>query len=57
LVLTLSGTWTEGRASGEWDCPAGEKIVIVEDEATEHWFWNRESEPVKVVVCDLVPPS
>ncbi len=57
LVLTLSGSWTEGRASGERDYPAGEKIAIVEDEATEHWFWNRESEPVKVVVCDLVPPS
>ena len=57
LVLTLSGSWTEGRASGERDYPAGEKIALVEDEATEHWFWNRESEPVTVVVCDLVPPS
>ncbi len=57
LVLTLSGSWTEGRPAGERDYPAGEKIAIVEDDATEHWFWNRESEPVKVVVCDLVPPS
>ena len=57
LVYTLSGSWTEGRASGERDYPAGEEIAIVEDEATEHWFWNRESEPVKVAVCDIVPPS
>ena len=57
LVYTLSGSWTEGRPSGERDYPAGEDIAIVEDEATEHWFWNRGSEPVKVAVCDLVPPS
>jgi quercetin dioxygenase-like cupin family protein len=57
LVLTLSGSWTEGRASGERDYPAGEKIALVEDEATDHWFFNRESEPVTVVVCDIVPPS
>jgi hypothetical protein len=23
----------------------------------EHWFFNSESEPAKVVVCDRVPPS
>lgn len=57
LVQTISGSWTEGRASGERDYPAGEKLAIVEDEATEHWFFNRESEPVKVLVCDIVPPS
>jgi quercetin dioxygenase-like cupin family protein len=57
LVYTLSGSWTEGRASGERDYPAGEKVALIEDEATDHWFWNRESEPVKVVVCDMVPPS
>ena len=57
LVYTLAGSWTEGRSSGERDYPAGEKVAIVEDEATEHWFWNRESEPVTVVVCDIVPPS
>jgi quercetin dioxygenase-like cupin family protein len=57
LVYTLAGSWTEGRPSGERDYPAGEKIALVETEATEHWFWNRESEPVTVVVCDIVPPS
>jgi quercetin dioxygenase-like cupin family protein len=57
LVYTLSGSWTEGRPSGERDYPAGEKIAILEDEATDHWFWNRENEPVKVVVCDMVPPK
>ena len=57
LVQTISGSWTEGRASGERDYPASEKVAIVEDEATEHWFFNNEAEPVKVVVCDIVPPS
>jgi quercetin dioxygenase-like cupin family protein len=57
LVYTLSGSWTEGRPSGERDYPAGEKIALLEDEATEHWFWNREDEPVTVVVCDMVPSS
>jgi quercetin dioxygenase-like cupin family protein len=57
LVYTLSGSWTEGRPSGERDYPAGEKVAILEDETTEHWFWNKENEPVTVVVCDMVPPS
>jgi quercetin dioxygenase-like cupin family protein len=57
LVYTLSGSWTEGRSSGERDYPAGEKVAILEDEGTEHWFWNRENEPVTVLVCDMVPPS
>ena len=57
LVYTLSGSWTEGRPGGERDYPAGEKVAILEDDTTEHWFWNREDEPVKVLVCDLVPPS
>lgn len=57
LVWTLSGSWTEGRTDGERDYPAGQEIAILEDEATEHWFWNREAEPATVVVCDMVPPS
>lgn len=56
LVWTLSGSWTEVRDSGERDYPAGEKVALVEDELTEHWFLNNEAEPVKVVVCDIVPP-
>jgi hypothetical protein len=57
LVWTLSGSWTEGRADGERDYPAGREIAILEDEATEHRFWNREDKPVTVVVCDMAPPS
>lgn len=57
LVYTLDGSWIEGRASGEREYPVGEKIAILEDELTEHWFFNRKPEPVKVVVCDMVPPS
>ena len=56
MVQTISGSWTEGRPSGERDYPAGENVAIVEDELTEHWFFNTEAEPVKAVVCDLVPP-
>ncbi len=56
VVYTLSGSWTEGRPGGERDYPAGEKVAILEDDTTEHWFWNREDQPVKVLVCDLVPP-
>jgi quercetin dioxygenase-like cupin family protein len=55
LVWTLSGSWTEGRASGEIGYPATKKVAIVEDESTEHWFWNDEKEPVTVAVCDIVP--
>ncbi len=57
LAWTLSGSWTEGRADGERDYPAGEEIAILEDEATEHWFWNREDEPATFVVRDMVTPS
>ncbi len=55
LVWTLSGSWTDGRASGEIDYPATKKAAIVEDESTEHWFWNDEKEPATVVVSDIVP--
>ncbi len=56
FAWTLSGSWTEGRPGGEIDYPATKMQAIIEDASTEHWFWNRGSEPVKVVVCDLVPP-
>ncbi len=55
IVWTLSGSWTEGSASGEIDYPATKKVAIVEDESTDHWFWNDEKEPVRVMVCDIVP--
>jgi len=57
LVLTLSGTWTEGRADGEREYPASLKQAILEDETTEHWFWNDSEEPVSVAVCDIVPST
>lgn len=57
LAYTLSGSLTEGRPSGERVYLAGEKVAILEDEATEHWAWNRGSEPARIVVCDIVPPS
>jgi len=57
LVWTLSGSWTEGRPDGDRDYPAGETTAILEDADTEHWFFNNEEEPVKVVVCDIVPAS
>jgi len=55
LVLTLSGTWTEGRPSGEKEYPASLDEAILEDATTEHWFWNDGAEPARVVVCDIVP--
>lgn len=54
LVWTLEGSWTEGRPSGARDYPAGEMTAIVEDEETDHWFLNNGTEPVRVVVCDIV---
>ena len=55
LVWTLAGSWTEGRPGGEKEYPASLKEALLEDATTEHWFWNDGSEPVKVVVCDVVP--
>ena len=55
LVWTISGSWTEGRASGEKDYPDSLKSAILEDENTEHWGWNDSSQPARVVVCDIVP--
>ncbi len=55
LVWTLSGSWIEGRASGQKEYPASMKKALLEDENTEHWFWNDGPEPVTVVVCDIIP--
>jgi quercetin dioxygenase-like cupin family protein len=57
LVLTLSGTWIEGRPDGEREYPASLKQAILEDQTTEHWFWNDSAEPVSVAVCDIVPST
>ncbi len=55
LVWTLSGSWIEGRATGEKNYPASLKQAILEDADTDHWFWNDGDEPARVVVCDIVP--
>ena len=55
LVWTLSGSWIEGRPSGEKEYPASLKQAILEDATTDHWFWNDSAEPARVVVCDIVP--
>jgi hypothetical protein len=55
LVWTLSGSWVEGRPGGENEYPSSLKQAILEDEDTEHWFWNDGAEPARVVVCDIVP--
>jgi len=55
LVWTLSGSWIEGRPDGEKEYPASMKTAILEDQDTEHWFWNDGNEPARVVVCDIVP--
>lgn len=55
LVWTLSGSWTEGRPSGEKEYPATLDEAILEDATTDHWFWNDGAEPARVVVCDIVP--
>ena len=53
LVYTLEGSWIEGTPDGEQEFPAGEEIALVEDAQTDHWFYNRGDEPVKVLICDL----
>ena len=53
LVYTLEGSWIEGRTEGEREYPAREGIALVEDADTDHWFYNRSDEPVKVLICDL----
>ncbi len=53
VVYVDSGTWTEGRDSGETDHSAGD--TFVEDKDTVHWFFNRGSEPAAAYVCDIKP--
>lgn len=53
VVYVASGTWTEGRDSGETEHSAGD--TFVEDKDTVHWFFNRGSEPAAAYVCDIKP--
>ncbi len=53
VVYVASGTWTEGRDSGETKYSAGD--TFVEDKDTVHWFYNRGDEPAAAYVCDIKP--
>ncbi len=53
VVYVESGTWTEGRDSGETEHSAGD--TFVEDKDTVHWFYNRGDEPAAAYVCDIKP--
>jgi len=51
VVYVASGTWTEGRDSGEIEHSTGD--TFIEDENTVHWFYNRGDEPATAYVCDI----
>jgi quercetin dioxygenase-like cupin family protein len=53
VVYMVSGTWTEGRASGETEHSAGD--TFIEDKDTVHWFFNRGDQPATALVCDIKP--
>jgi len=55
VVYMVSGTWTEGRTSGETEHSAGD--TFIEDKNTVHWFYNRGEEPATALVCDIKPAS
>ena len=55
VVYMESGTWTEGRDSGETEYSAGD--TFIEDKDTVHWFYNRGEEPAAALVCDIKPAS
>lgn len=55
VVYMVTGTWTEGRASGETKHSAG--ATFIEDKNTVHWFYNRGAEPATALVCDIKPAS
>ena len=55
VVYMESGTWSEGRDSGETEYSAGD--TFIEDKDTVHWFYNRGEEPAAAIVCDIKPAS
>ncbi len=55
VVYVDSGTWTEGRDSGETEYSAGDTFMEYND--TVHWFYNRGDEPAIGFVCDIKPAS
>lgn len=57
LVRIISGELIEGRPSGEESFDAATPKAIIEGEDTVHWVWNRGSEPVTAIACDIAPAS
>jgi quercetin dioxygenase-like cupin family protein len=55
VVYMMSGTWVEGRDSGEIEYSTGD--TFVEDKDTVHWFYNRGDEPASAIVCDIKPAA
>ena len=55
LVKVIDGEWVEGRQSGEATYSADQRVAIIEDENTVHWFFNRGNRPATALVCDIVP--
>lgn len=55
VVYMDTGTWIEGRDSGETVYAAGD--TFVEDNKTVHWFYNRGDEPAAAYVCDIKPAN
>jgi len=53
VVYIDSGSWIEGRDSGETNHSAGD--TFIEDINTVHWFYNRGDEPAAAYVCDIKP--
>lgn len=55
LVKVIDGEWVEGRPDGETVYEAGGSDANIEDEHTDHWFFNRGDQPATALVCDIVP--
>lgn len=53
IVHMVTGTWTEGRESGEVEYSTGD--TFIEDKDTVHWFYNRGDVPATALVFDLKP--
>ena len=53
VVYVDSGSWIEGRDSGETNYSAGD--TFVECVYTVHGFYNRGDEPAAAYVCDIEP--
>lgn len=54
LVWTTAGELIEGRDTGETLLQSGTRVALLEDESTDHWFYNVGEKPATMVVCDIV---